>query len=171
MRIGELSRRTGVSVRSIRHYDDNGLLGARRGENGYRIFDEAAVRRVLRIKQLIHHGLTVEEIRPMAACLDGPADEETVCDHVIALYEQKLRSIDDEIAALRAQRERVAERLRALNLRRAIDARLGGLQPTLQPASQPTSQPPSQPPSQPASQRGSQPASHRGARLTSQSIS
>lgn len=171
MHIGELSRRTGVSVRSIRHYDDNGLLGARRGENGYRIFDEAAVRRVLRIKQLIHHGLTVEEIRPMAACLDGPADEETVCDHVIALYEQKLRSIDDEIAALRAQRERVAERLRALNLRRAIDARLGGLQPTLQPASQPTSQPPSQPPSQPASQRGSQPASHRGARLTSQSIS
>ena len=171
MRIGELARRTGVSVRSIRHYDDNGLLGARRGENGYRIFDEAAVRRVLRIKQLIHHGLTVEEIRPMAACLDGPADEETVCDHVIALYEQKLRSIDDEIAALRAQRERVAERLRALNLRRAIDARLGGLQPTLQPASQPTSQPPSQPPSQPASQRGSQPASHRGARLTSQSIS
>lgn len=171
MHIGELSRHTGVSVRSIRHYDDNGLLGARRGENGYRIFDEAAVRRVLRIKQLIHHGLTVEEIRPMAACLDGPADEETVCDHVIALYEQKLRSIDDEIAALRAQRERVAERLRALNLRRAIDARLGGLQPTLQPASQPTSQPPSQPPSQPASQRGSQPASHRGARLTSQSIS
>lgn len=135
MHIGELSRRTGVSVRSIRHYDDNGLLGARRGENGYRIFDEAAVRRVLRIKQLIHHGLTVEEIRPMAACLDGPADEETVCDHVIALYEQKLRAIDDEIAALRAQRERVAERLRALNLRRTIDARLGGHRPTSQPIS------------------------------------
>lgn len=49
MHIGELSRHTGVSARSIRHYDDNGLLGARHGENGDRIFDEAAVRRVLRI--------------------------------------------------------------------------------------------------------------------------
>src|SRR5690606_26949884 len=78
MHIGELSGGTGGSVRPTRHSDDNGLLGARRGENGYRIFDEAAVRRVLRIKRLIHHGLTVEEIRPMAACLDGPADEETV---------------------------------------------------------------------------------------------
>jgi DNA-binding transcriptional MerR regulator len=124
MRIGELSRRTGVSVRSIRHYDDNGLLGARRGENGYRIFDESAVRRVLRIKQLIHHGLTVEEIRPMAACLDAAEDDERICDHVIQLYEHKLRRLDEEIAALRAQRNRVAERLRALSLRRTIEERL-----------------------------------------------
>lgn len=73
MHIGELSKRTGASVRSIRHYDEHGLLDAYRTESGYRTFDDSAVHRVLRIKSLIRYGLTIDDILPMARCLDAPA--------------------------------------------------------------------------------------------------
>jgi len=41
MRIGELARRAGASARSIRYYEEQGLLLARRQANGYREYDEA----------------------------------------------------------------------------------------------------------------------------------
>lgn len=114
MRIGELSRRTGVSVRSIRHYEENGLLAAGRGDNGYREFDESAVGRVLRIKRLIRDGLTIEDLLPMAACLSAPVSEEQLCGHLLELYEHKLRAVDDELAALRRKRAALVERLAQL---------------------------------------------------------
>ncbi|MGX1372208.1 DNA-binding transcriptional MerR regulator [Streptomyces canus] len=46
MRIGELSRRTGVPTRLLRYYEEQDLLHPARDDNGYRSFDEAAVRDV-----------------------------------------------------------------------------------------------------------------------------
>lgn len=117
MRIGELATRTGVSVRSIRHYGDNGLLEAARTDSGYREFGESAVGRVLRIKSLIYHGLTVDDIIPMAECLDAPATEEQFCGHLMDLYESKLRTLDEEIEAFQQKRRRLAERIRQLRAR------------------------------------------------------
>ena len=123
MRIGELSKRTGVSVRSIRHYDESGLLEAERGDNGYREFDESAVGRVLRIKRLIRDGLTIEEVLPMSACLSAPENEEQVCGHLLELYERKLRALDDELAALQRKRRDLIGRLARLRGRlHAADA-------------------------------------------------
>lgn len=123
MRIGELSTRTGVSVRALRHYDQAGLLSSRRRENGYRDFPESEVRRVLRIRSLLHHGFTVEEIRPLAACLDGPLDEESFCEDALELYESRLAELDARIAELQAQRRQVAERTDALRGMRARQQR------------------------------------------------
>jgi DNA-binding transcriptional MerR regulator len=47
VRISEVSRRTGVSIRSLRYYEQQGLLCPRRLENGYRDLDEEAVQRLL----------------------------------------------------------------------------------------------------------------------------
>jgi DNA-binding transcriptional MerR regulator len=126
MRIGELARRTGVSVRSIRHYDLNGLLEADRSENGYREFDESAVARVRRIKRLISDGLTVEEVLPMAECLASSISEEQFCTHLLELYEEKLRELDGEIAALHRKRANLAWRvaqMRAAGVAEAVGAR------------------------------------------------
>jgi len=46
MRISEVARRTGVSIRSLRYYEQKRLLCARRLSNGYRDLDEEAVKRV-----------------------------------------------------------------------------------------------------------------------------
>ncbi|QQE79697.1 MerR family DNA-binding transcriptional regulator [Alicyclobacillus sp. SO9] len=50
MQISELSRRTGVSVSSLRYYEQENLITPQRLENGYRMFDEIAVERVKAIR-------------------------------------------------------------------------------------------------------------------------
>ena len=51
-KIGELARRTGLTVRTLHHYDEIGLLSAQRSEGGHRVYDEAAVQRLYRIVSL-----------------------------------------------------------------------------------------------------------------------
>jgi DNA-binding transcriptional MerR regulator len=45
-KIGELAQRTGLTVRSLHHYDEIGLLSAQRAEGGHRVYDDAAVQRL-----------------------------------------------------------------------------------------------------------------------------
>ena len=68
MRISEVSRRTGVSIRSLRYYEQKRLLCARRLENGYRDLDEQAVERVHTIQMYLGLGLTTEQIEEILAC-------------------------------------------------------------------------------------------------------
>lgn len=124
MRIGELCKRTGVSVRSIRHYDEAGLLRSSRAENGYRHFPGSEVRRVVRIRFLIHHGFTVEDIRPMAPCLDRSDSEEEFCERVLARYEEKLAEVETQMAEMADRRRQLADRVAALRRRRDTELRL-----------------------------------------------
>ncbi|MDZ5076451.1 MerR family transcriptional regulator [Nesterenkonia sp. HG001] len=63
MHIGELAERTGLSLRSIRHYGDIGLLPASgRTEAGYRLFSEQDLQRLLRIRRLKPLGFSLDEI-------------------------------------------------------------------------------------------------------------
>jgi MerR family transcriptional regulator, thiopeptide resistance regulator len=62
-KIGELARRTGLTVRTLHHYDDIGLLSpADRSEGGHRVYGEADVRRLYRIVSLRSLGLPLEAI-------------------------------------------------------------------------------------------------------------
>lgn len=124
MQIGELSKITGVSVRSIRHYDETGLLRSTRAENGYRHFPGSEVQRVVRIRYLIQHGFTVEDIRPLAPCLDQADTEEQFCDRVLFRYEEKLAEVEAQIAELQDRRRQLADRVTALRSRRDTELRL-----------------------------------------------
>jgi DNA-binding transcriptional MerR regulator len=62
MRIGELARRTGVSERSLRCYEEQGLLTAERTRGGHRDYPDAAVDRVIRIQELFAAGLHSSKI-------------------------------------------------------------------------------------------------------------
>ncbi len=98
MKVGELARRTGLSVRALHHYDAIGLLSpARRTAAGHRLYGRDEVERLQRIASLRRIGLSLEEV---GVCLES--DEYTL-ERVLELQIQRL---DDE---LRAQ-----ERLRAL---------------------------------------------------------
>lgn len=68
LRVGELARQTGVSVRTLHHYDTIGLLcPSTRGENGYRRYDAADVARLQQIKSLRSLGFSLEDVR---TCLE-----------------------------------------------------------------------------------------------------
>ncbi|MFC4120914.1 MerR family transcriptional regulator [Nonomuraea zeae] len=72
MRIGELSRRTGVPTRMLRYYEEQDLLHPERAENGYRHYPGTAVHRVQQIRGLLDSGLTTEIIRRILPFLDKP---------------------------------------------------------------------------------------------------
>jgi DNA-binding transcriptional MerR regulator len=85
MRIGELADRAGVSVRSLRYYEQQGLLVPARTPGGHRDYPEAAVDRVIRIQELFAAGLHSKKIVRLLPCMrdadGGPserADEKLV---------------------------------------------------------------------------------------------
>ncbi|BCJ32771.1 MerR family transcriptional regulator [Actinocatenispora thailandica] len=77
MRIGELSRRTGVSERSLRYYEQQRLLAADRTAGGQRDYPERAVDRVVLIQHLFAAGLHSRKIAQLLPCMrdtdGGPA--------------------------------------------------------------------------------------------------
>lgn len=70
MKVGELAHRTGLTVRTLHHYDEIGLLSPRRRTAaGHRLYGVAEVRRLQKIASLKHLGLSLDDIR---GCLDRP---------------------------------------------------------------------------------------------------
>ena len=64
MRIGELASVTGVSVRSLRYYEEQGLLNSRRSASGQRLYADDAASRVATIQSLYAAGLNSAKISP-----------------------------------------------------------------------------------------------------------
>ncbi|WP_418960130.1 MerR family transcriptional regulator [Streptomyces tritici] len=78
MRIGELARRSGVSERSLRYYEAQGLLRAERTPGGQRHYGEWAVDRVIRVQALYAAGLNSKKIAELLPCMqdaDGAPSE------------------------------------------------------------------------------------------------
>ncbi|MGV9577076.1 MerR family transcriptional regulator [Streptomyces sp. NPDC003509] len=69
MRIGELARRTGVSERSLRYYEAQGILRADRTPGGHRDYPEGAVDRVIRIQEFYAAGLCSSKIAELLPCV------------------------------------------------------------------------------------------------------
>ena len=106
MKIGELGNRTGVSAKTIRYYEDIGLLPEpERAENGYREYQEDAVLRLQFIRDAQASGLTLTEI---GSVLDLRSDGEGTCDHVVMLLERHLEDLDRHIESLRKTRNNLA---------------------------------------------------------------
>jgi DNA-binding transcriptional MerR regulator len=114
MRIGELARRSGTSARSIRYYEQQGLMVARRHANGYRDYDEAHLRLVREIRSLLVNGLDLEEIRPFVDCLHAGIQARRACPGGVDVYRRKLAELDSRIGELRSLRDRIARELHQL---------------------------------------------------------
>src|SRR5690348_2448416 len=69
MRIGELVRRTGVSERLLRYYEEQGLLHPTRRPSGYRVYAEPDVETVRRIRVLLAAGLSTSVIAVVLPCI------------------------------------------------------------------------------------------------------
>lgn len=122
MRIGELSERAGVSTRALRHYEELGLLPARRLANGYRAYDERDLRLLAEIRELTDLGFTLEETRPFLECLRAGHPTGASCPDARAVHRRKLAEVDGWIARLQAVRDELAAQLDAATPRCALDA-------------------------------------------------
>ncbi|MDG4861451.1 MerR family transcriptional regulator [Streptomyces sp. T-3] len=102
MRIGELAQRAGVSERSLRYYEKQGLLASERTPGGHRYYLEVAVDRVVLIQQLYAAGLHSKKIAQLLPCMrdsDGRPNEIATPRLVTELAEERDR-IDGMIADL-----------------------------------------------------------------------
>jgi DNA-binding transcriptional MerR regulator len=113
MLIGELAERSGVSARSLRYYERNGLIAAGRDTNGYRVYREDDVALVREIATLLARGFSLRETRPFVECLRAGNASGDSCPESLAMYRSKLAELDACIDDLQATRDRVAARLEA----------------------------------------------------------
>lgn len=118
VQIGELAERTGASRRSIRYYEQQGLLAPLRMSNGWREYDELAVNRVLNLRELLSAGLVLDDIRQVSPCLDMKTVEFLACDYpddgTIAMYERRLSELDTKAAELQRYRTELVDRIARL---------------------------------------------------------
>jgi MerR family transcriptional regulator, thiopeptide resistance regulator len=114
LKVGELARRTGLTVRTLHHYDEIGLLKpSLHTEAGYRLYTRCDVARLQQVLSLRQLGFALEEIRD---CLDRPgfAPLEVIRRHVTRLREQieLQRKLCERLEAL-AEHFRAAEEVSA----------------------------------------------------------
>ena len=116
MRIGELAAATGVPAKTIRYYEDIGVLAPpARAPSGYRVYDTGARDRVAFVRAAQAVGLTLGEIRGIVALRDRG---ETPCAHVLELVAARATELDQRIAELQRLRldlDRLAARARRLD--------------------------------------------------------
>ena len=112
MRIGDLSARTGASVRMLRYYEEQGLLAPVRTDSGYRIYQESDVDRVARIRCMLSaalpSGVVGEALKFLldgrAVIPDEPADRARLADTL----QGELDLLTEKIESLRHSRELLA---------------------------------------------------------------
>ncbi|MEV6298833.1 MerR family transcriptional regulator [Actinoplanes sp. NPDC051861] len=75
MRIGDLAAQAGVSVRSVRYYEEQGLLTSVRSPSGQRLYGTAEVERVRFLQRLYTAGLSSRTIAELLPCVDTPSLE------------------------------------------------------------------------------------------------
>ena len=111
MRIGELARKAGTSTRSLRYYEEQGLLSARRNASGHRDYDESDLRLVREIRGLLTIGFALEETRPFVECLRSGHESGDACPASREVYRRKLAEVEDYLTRLTAVRDHLRDQL------------------------------------------------------------
>lgn len=107
MHIGELAERTGLSLRTIRHYDEVGLLKpSGRSDGGFRLYSADDLSRLMVIRRMKPLGFSLEEMTELLAVIDGLASGSAGAD-VLAVRAE----LDRFIALVLERRERLEQQL------------------------------------------------------------
>lgn len=111
MKIGELARETGVSVRLLRYYEEQGLLTSHRTPSGHRHYTAEAPTVVGHIRALLAAGLPTRTIRDILPCVEGPGPDVHPC--VRDYLQTHLQDLDTQITTLQRSRNSLATILTA----------------------------------------------------------
>ncbi|MDZ7801822.1 MAG: MerR family transcriptional regulator [Trueperaceae bacterium] len=108
LRIGELAAATGEAVRTLRYWEDEGLLTAERSASGYRLFSQEMVARASFLREAQALGLRLHEIRDLLALRSGGVPP---CEHVRGRLREHLADVRARLRNLRALEGELQERL------------------------------------------------------------
>lgn len=98
MKIGEIAKRSGIGIETIRYYEREGLLPEpERRPSGYRQYDESTVERLEYVRRAKELGFTLAEIREL---LELSFAAHAGCDHIRQRAESKITDIEGKIRSL-----------------------------------------------------------------------
>jgi DNA-binding transcriptional MerR regulator len=108
MKIGELARKTGVSIRMLRYYEERGLLLPARTRTGYRDYDANTRETVRRIQALRRAGLNLDLIGKLLPCVRSAEPLFKPCEELRLQLSRAIRDSDAQIELLSEQRDMLA---------------------------------------------------------------
>jgi len=109
LKIGEVSRRSGIGIEALRFYEKGGLLDRpSRTESGYRVYDEAVLERLNFIKQAQALGFSLDEIKRV---ISDARSGQSPCDEVREIVRHRLAELDARIREMRHYRKELAATL------------------------------------------------------------
>jgi DNA-binding transcriptional MerR regulator len=108
--IGEIAKKLDMSQRTIRYYEEIGLLNSiKRVEGGRRIYTDADLRRLKLIKRLKIMGMTLSEMQELEAMWTIEKSNDKVLKRLLELLNNQLKRLDDRIADLNILRNEILE--------------------------------------------------------------
>ncbi|MGC9379471.1 MerR family transcriptional regulator [Streptomyces sp. MH13] len=123
MRIGELSARTGASRRSLRYYEEQGLLVSSRSPSGQRHYEEEHVQRVRLVRAFLAADMSSGTIAEMVPCMAEPSEDRArQALEIMGRERARLSGAIDSLAAARDALDRLIEDNHAYLARSADDA-------------------------------------------------
>ncbi|MCK0151498.1 Cu(I)-responsive transcriptional regulator [Marivita sp. S6314] len=110
MNIGDVAKRAGLPAKTIRYYEDIGLVKPPRDANGYRAFREQDVHKLAFLSRARALGFTIEDCRTLLTLYE---DQTRASADVKTLAEAHLHKIEDKIAQLQSMRDTLSELVHA----------------------------------------------------------
>lgn len=111
MKIGQLARKTGKTVRALHLYEEMGLLKPERSNGGFRLYGSDELARVYWISKLQDMGFKLSQIRGLLDAVEASATAPEAMQGVRELFQNKLRDTRDQIQKLMQLERDIAESL------------------------------------------------------------
>ena len=109
LKIGEVSKESGIGIEALRFYERSGLLGKPvRSENNYRLYDEGVLERLSFIKKAQTLGFSLDEIKRIIADAQSGASP---CCEVREIVRRRLDELDERMREMRRYRKELAATL------------------------------------------------------------
>ncbi|QTI67382.1 MerR family transcriptional regulator [Gordonia polyisoprenivorans] len=110
MRIGEVSRHTGVAARMLRYYEEQELLRPGRRPNGYRDYTDADLAHVATIRDLSSAGVPTRFIKIVLDRQAGATAWTSACDEILAgMVREQIADLDAKITCLTTSRDALTQ--------------------------------------------------------------
>ena len=111
LKIGQLAKELGTTTKTLRFYEEIGLLGtSTRSNAGYRLYNADALSEARVLMGLRRLGLSIDEMKTLCACKpDGPMRKQ-----LLSIMDEKIRDMDISLSVLQGKRDDMEARYQAL---------------------------------------------------------
>ena len=110
MTAGAVAKKMGVTVRTLQHYDKEGLLSpSAMSEGGRRLYTDKDMIKLHQILSLKHLGFSLDDIRDRLIPLDNPTDVAQILSEQAAIVREKIASLTESLSKIEALKAEVLE--------------------------------------------------------------